>query len=88
MPRSYAHSDRLAGPPPEVLDEIDAAWERAQEAALTDLELAFESEPRPGAGMGSPPPRRRHRVERVPAAVAVALCCGDADLWPPHLLPV
>ena len=31
MPRFHADTDSVAGPPPEVLAEIDAAWERAQE---------------------------------------------------------
>ena len=31
MPRFHAPTDVSAGPPPEVLAQIDAAWERAQE---------------------------------------------------------
>ena len=34
-----------AGPPPEVLDEIDAAWERAQAPVDGVYELHFESHP-------------------------------------------
>lgn len=30
------------GPPPEVLEEIDAAWERAQALFESGLELTFE----------------------------------------------
>jgi hypothetical protein len=34
MSRSYDIDDLLNGPPPEVLDEVAAAWERAQEPHL------------------------------------------------------
>jgi len=32
----------LPGPPPEVLDEIGAAWERAQAPMIESLELSFK----------------------------------------------
>ena len=41
MTRSH-HADLPAGPPPEVLDEIDAAWERAQALVDGGYELHFE----------------------------------------------
>ena len=34
--------DLAAGPPPEVLAEIDVAWERARELFASDQELHFE----------------------------------------------
>ena len=34
--------DLPAGPPPEVLQQIDVAWERARELFASDLELHFE----------------------------------------------
>jgi hypothetical protein len=88
MPRSHALLPTVPGPPPEVLEEIGEAWERAQEAALYDLELHFESEPRLARAWGALRRGDGTVIERVPAAVAVALCCGDADLWPSHALPV
>ena len=49
MPRFHADTDSLAGPPPEVLAEIDAAWERAQELFNDEaLELHFEVDRRFG----------------------------------------
>ena len=44
-PRSQTALDLLTGPPPEVLDEVAAAWERAQEPLPDSLELCFASEP-------------------------------------------
>jgi hypothetical protein len=46
MPRSHALLPIVLGPPPEVLEEIGEAWERAQEAAGDGLELHVESQPR------------------------------------------
>ncbi len=34
--------DLPAGPPPEVLEQIDVAWGRARELFAADLELRFE----------------------------------------------
>ena len=43
MPRFLQTADDLpAGPPPEVLMEIDVAWERAQEMFASDVHLHFE----------------------------------------------
>jgi hypothetical protein len=88
MPRSHALLPALLGPPPEVLEEIGEAWERAQEASLAGLELDFESEPRLARAWGVLRRGDGTAVERIPAAAALALCCGDADLWPPSPLPV
>jgi hypothetical protein len=88
MPRSHALLPIVLGPPPEVLEEIGEAWERAQEAAVDGLELHFESEPRLARAWGALRRGDGAVIERVPAAVAVALCCGDADLLPPLALPV
>jgi hypothetical protein len=68
--------DLPAGPPPEVLEEIDAAWERAQ--ALVEFELCFE--------IDASRPHRAYAELRLPdgklerrltAAEAVAIACGD-----------
>ena len=56
MPGSHAIDD----PPPEVLDEVLAAWERAREPLGGLLELDFASEPAwggPGASCGRPTAR-------------------------------
>jgi hypothetical protein len=80
MTRSHVLPD---GPPPEVQDEIDAAWERAQAPADGLFELHFASHPR----------RRRAWAEltwpdgtpahRLTASEALAVACGD-----PVALPV
>ena len=42
MPRfTHAHTP-LLDPPPQVLAEVDAAWERAQDLFAGELELHFE----------------------------------------------
>jgi hypothetical protein len=87
MPRSHALLPIPLGPPPEVLEEIGEAWERAQDADPMLL-LDFESEPRLARAWGVLRRGDGTVIERVPAAVAVALACGDADLWPPTALPV
>jgi hypothetical protein len=64
MPRFHADTDSLAGPPPEVLAEIDAAWERAQELFNDEeLELHFEVDRRfrPGLGRAAVRGRRGRR---------------------------
>ena len=84
MSRSYAIDDLLNGPPPEVLDEVAAAWERAQEPLPDGLELWFASEPALGRAWGelrledgdwwpaSAPPRRSPSPAATPRmAVAV-----------------
>jgi hypothetical protein len=66
-----------AGPPPEVLDEIDAAWERAQAVVEGAYDLHFEhgrfstrirAELR--AADGTP-------VRILTPSEALALACGD-----------
>jgi hypothetical protein len=76
-PRSQTALDLLSGPPPEVLDEIAAAWERAQEPLPDALELHFASEPALGRAWGE----LRFEGELVtslPASQAIAIACGDA----------
>ena len=72
---SRSHHDVLdlaAGPPPEVLSEIDAAWERAQV-----LQLHFDADHagrRAVASVIGPDGTRR----RISARQAVLAACGDA----------
>ena len=86
MSRSHRFTHDLpAGPPPEVLDEIDAAWERAQ--ALVDFEVHFETDARGRTAPAAELRRPDGTLERrMTATEAVCLACGDAVATPP--LPV
>lgn len=76
-PRSQTMDDLPPGPPPEVLDEIAIAWERAQEPLPDALELWFASEPSLGRAWGE---LRLDGVlvTSIPASEAIAIACGDA----------
>jgi hypothetical protein len=78
MPRSLDMSDVPSGPPPEVLDEIAAAWERAQEPLPDALELCFVSEPALGRAWGELRLPDGELVTSIPASEAIAIACGDA----------
>ena len=75
-----AHTPLLDLPPAEVLAEVDAAWERAQDLFADELELHF--------AIGSVGGRVRCELrttegevwERLSASEALALACGDATL--------
>jgi hypothetical protein len=88
MTRSRLSHDLPPGPPPEVLDEVAAAWERAQELLVDDLELAFESEPALGRAWAEVRLADGTVVERLSACEAVAIACGDAELTPVPALTV
>jgi hypothetical protein len=79
MPRFHAHTDVSAGPPPEVLAQIDAAWERAQELFTTDLELHFEIDRNWGQVWAELRNPDGSVAETMSASEAVAMCCGDAS---------
>ena len=64
MPRSHDRDDLLDGLPPEVLDEVAAAWERAQEPLPDGLELWFASEPALGRAWARAAARRRRADDR------------------------
>jgi hypothetical protein len=76
MPRFHAPTD-AAGPPPEVLAQIDAAWERAQELFTTDLELHFEVDPDGGRVWAELRNPDGSVAETLSASEAVAIACGD-----------
>jgi len=80
MSRSYAIDDLLNGPPPEVLDEVAAAWERAQEPLPDGLELWFGSEPALGHAWGELRLEDGELVAGVSASEAIAIACGDARM--------
>ena len=80
MPRFLATTtlDLPVGPPPEVLLQLDVAWERARELFDSDLALHFEVD----AGLGRVWAELRLAdgtvAERLSASEALALACGDA----------
>jgi hypothetical protein len=82
MSRSHNHAHELpVGPPPEVLLEIEAAWERAQALFDEGLEIHFEADHerrRAFASVAGPDGRRR----RISARHAVLAACGDAIVHP------
>jgi hypothetical protein len=71
-------TDVPAGPPPEVLMQIDVAWERAREMFASDLELHFEVDPRHAHVWAELRQADGSVVERLSATEALALACGDA----------
>jgi hypothetical protein len=88
MPRSYDTDDLSFGPPPEVLDEVFAAWERAQEPLGGLLELGFESEPALGRAWGELRLTDGTFLTNISASEALAIACGDAALVPAPVLAV
>ena len=78
MPRSHTTLDLPPGPPPEVLAEIDEAWGRAQRPLPEGLVLDFESEPLLGRAWGVLRLDDGSVVDRIGAAEALAIACGDA----------
>jgi len=78
MSRSHTPHDLPAGPPPEVLDEVAAAWERAQRPLPEDLALAFESEPALARAWGRLVLSDGTEVARLSALEALSIACGDA----------
>jgi hypothetical protein len=79
MPRFHPTTDELpAGPPPEVLLQIDVAWERARELFESDLGLHFEVDAPRGHVWAELRCSDGSVVERLSATEALALACGDA----------
>jgi hypothetical protein len=77
MPRFvHAHTSPL-DPPAHVLAEVDAAWERAQELFAGELELHFDVSGRVTGELRVP---GGETLERLTAAEALMLACGDAEL--------
>jgi hypothetical protein len=84
MSRFHADTE-LAGPPPEVMAEIDAAWERAQELFSDELELHFEVDRRFGRAWAELRTADGSVAETMSASEAVELCCGGPALDEPLL---
>ncbi len=89
MSRSHHFTlDLPAGPPPEVLDEIDAAWERAQALVDGEFELHFEADELLHRAFGELR-RADGTVElRLTAGEALAIACGDPVPRPAPALAV
>lgn len=82
MTRSH-HFAQSAGPPPEVQDEIAAAWERAQAPVEGVYELAFSSNAALRRAWGELAWPDGTPALRLTASEALAIACGD-----PVALPV
>ena len=77
MPRFRSTTlDLPAGPPPEVLQQIDVAWERARELFDSELELHFEVDASAGRVWAELRAADGSVVERLSATEALALACG------------
>jgi hypothetical protein len=88
MPRSYLSEDLPSSPPPEVLDEVFAAWERAQEPLPESLALNFVSEPVLGRAWGELRLDDGTCLASISASEALAIACGDAAVVPAPVLAV
>jgi hypothetical protein len=82
MTRSHAIDDLPLGPPAEVLDEVFAAWERAQEPLGGVLHLGFASEPALGRAWGELWAADGTFLTSISASEALAIACGDAAVVP------
>jgi hypothetical protein len=78
-----ADTDRLvdpaaipATPPPEVLDELDAAWERAVELAAQNLELHFARDEASGRPIVELRTLSGELVRTITAAQALQIIAG------------
>jgi hypothetical protein len=81
MPRFPVTTDDLAaGPPPEVLAQIDVAWERAQELFASDQELHFEIDEAIGRVWAELRDADGVVQERFTASQALDFACGDTVL--------
>ena len=81
MPRLPVTTDDLAlGPPPEVLAQIDVAWERAQELFASDHELHFEIDDVIGRVWAELRDADGVVQERFTASQALDFACGDSVL--------
>ena len=71
--------DLPSGPPPEVLQQIDVAWERARELFESDLELHFEVDDLLREVWAELRCADGTVAERLTATEALAFACGDAQ---------
>jgi hypothetical protein len=79
MSRFHVTNDELpAGPPPEVLQQLDVAWERARELFASDVELHFKVDTFLHRVWAEVRMTDGSLVERLSAAEAISIACGDA----------
>jgi hypothetical protein len=79
MLRFLATTDDLAaGPPPEVMAQVDVAWERARELFASDVELHFEVDDLMGRVWAELRSADGAVMEHLTASEALDLACGDA----------
>jgi hypothetical protein len=76
MSRFPAHDDLASDPPPEVLAEVDAAWERARELHESGIDLHFELDQAFGR-VWAELRLADGRAEPLSARQALAVACGD-----------
>jgi hypothetical protein len=75
---TLAHTP-LLDPPPHVLAEVDAAWERAQDLVAGEFELHFALDSITRRVTGElRVPGSDEASERLSATEALLLACGDA----------
>jgi hypothetical protein len=72
--------DLPAGPPPEVLQQIDVAWERARELFESELELHFEIDASIGRVWAELRAPDGTVIERLSAREALALASPELAL--------
>jgi hypothetical protein len=78
MTRSHQPAlDLPDGPPPEVQDEIDAAWERAQVLVDGEFELHFEADELLHRAFGELWRPDGTLARLLTASEALAIACGD-----------
>ena len=80
--RSITVGAMCAELPNELLDEVAAAWERAEAPMLASLQLGFDSAPSVGRAWGELRLPDGSVVARLRASEAVALACGDMVVQP------
>jgi hypothetical protein len=80
MSRFPAHHELASGPPPEVLAEVDAAWERARELSESGMDLHFEIDRALGRVWAELRLADGTVAERFSAREALAVACGDPTL--------
>jgi hypothetical protein len=79
MPRFLVTNiDLPAGPPPEVLQQINVAWKRARDLFDSALEIHYEVDAEHGRVSAQLRAFDGSLVEQLSAPEAVALACGDA----------
>ena len=75
----HAHTP-LLDLPAEVLAEVDAAWERAQDLVAGELELHFDGVRQRARARRAAAAGDGESSARLTATEALALACGDAEL--------